>query len=263
MKQMDRTEIRIGIVDFLEDWESKNTEAPTYKQVLSALPVGDIRFRAALDELEAAEIVETMTNDRNGRQWVRLADGTAEWPVQRSDTVIAAMREYNAIGFVPHAVDIREKTGLSRKETKETLNHLRKLGEVISVIDGPNESWMNTGYVLAEFPELLAKFDKRPTAPKTATPISREEKQIARLLSVGSGITRKEIRETIKKTRIGDWVICDISYGTGNPKRTSAGKVIGKFPNLCQLDNGYTVPWKDMAIHYRKNQPVQISGRVS
>lgn len=255
-------EIRQQIIDLLTEYHRKNDIAPTLSRIFDQLRVGRTRFDKAADALLADGRIESRTAGTAGHTYFRLAGSCAEWPTARTDVVMGVIKAVNDAGRAAKSADVARMTNLSSNDIKRGLNALQREGRTISVIDGPSQAAIYTGYIINrnEYKPLLAKYERKtPKEPELKDGESIAPHPVRSPRNIGTGISRGEVMAAKARTKPGDVLPIVRRYASENTVFVS-GRLTVKYtmPHICVFTDGESVKWHEVALHYRKGAPIPM-----
>lgn len=255
-------EIRQQIINLLTEYHRKNDIAPTLSRIFDQLRVGRTRFDKAADALLADGRIESRTAGTAGHTYFRLAGSCAEWPTARTDVVMGVIKAVNDAGRAAKSADVARMTNLSSNDIKRGLNALQREGRTISVIDGPSQAAIYTGYIINrnEYKPLLAKYERKtPKEPELKEGESIAPHPVRSPRNIGTGILREEVMAAKVRTKPGDVLPIVRRYASENTVFVS-GRLTVKYtmPHICVFTDGESVKWHEVALHYRKGAPIPM-----
>ena len=255
-------EIRQQIIDLLTEYHRKNDIAPTLSRIFDQMRVGRTRFDKAADALLADGRIESRTAGTAGHTYFRLAGSCAEWPTARTDVVMGVIKAVNDAGRAAKSADVARMTNLSSNDIKRGLNALQREGRTISVIDGPSQAAIYTGYIINrnEYKPLLAKYERKtPKEPELKDGESIAPHPVRSPRNIGTGISRGEVMAAKVRTKPGDVLPIVRRYASENTVFVS-GRLTVKYtmPHICVFTDGESVKWHEVALHYRKGAPIPM-----
>lgn len=224
--------------------------------------VGRTRFDKAADALLADGRIESRTAGTAGHTYFRLVGSCAEWPTARTDIVMGVIKAVNDAGRAAKNADVTRMTNLSATDIKRGLNALQREGRTISVIAGPSQAAIYTGYVInrAEYAPLLAKYERKtPKEPELKEGESIAPHPARNPRNIGTGISRGEVMAAKARTKPGDVLPIVRRYASENTVYVN-GRLTVKYtmPHICVFTNGESVKWFEVALHYRKGAPIPM-----
>ena len=224
--------------------------------------VGRTRFDKAADALLADGCIESRTAGTAGHTYFRLVGSCAEWPTARTDVVMGVIKTVNDAGRAAKSADVARMTNLSSNDIKRGLNALQREGRTISVIDGPSQAAIYTGYIINrnEYKPLLAKYERKtPKEPELKDGESIAPHPVRSPRNIGTGISRGEVMAAKARTKPGDVLPIVRRFASENTVFVS-GRLTVKYtmPHICVFTNGESVKWFEIALHYRKGAPIPM-----
>lgn len=255
-------EIRQQIIDLLTEYHKKSDIAPTLSRIFDQMRVGRMRFDKAADALLADGRIESRTAGMAGHTYFRLVGSCAEWPTARTDVCLNAIKAVNDAGRAAKSADVARLTKLSGNDIKRGLNALQREGRTISVIDGPSQAAIYTGYIINrnEYKPLLAKYERKtPKEPELKDGESIAPHPVRNPRNIGTGISRGEVMAAKARTKPGDVLPIVRRFASENTVFVS-GRLTVKctMPHICVFTDGESVKWFEIALHYRKGAPIPM-----
>ena len=255
-------EIRQQIIELLKAYHNKSDIAPTLSRIFDQMRVGRTRFDKQVDILTSDGRIELRTAGTAGHTYFRLVGSCAEWPTARTDVVMGVIKAVNDAGRAAKSADVAHMTNLSATDIKRGLNALQREGRTISVIAGPSQAAIYTGYIINrdEYKPLLAKYERKtPKEPELKEGESIAPHPVRNPRNIGTGISRREVMAAKARTKPGDVLPIVRRFASENTVFVS-GRLTVKYtmPHICVFTNGESVKWHEVALHYRKGAPIPM-----
>ena len=206
--------------------------------------------------------IESRTAGTAGHTYFRLVGSCAEWPTARTDVVMGVIKAVNDAGRAAKSADVAHMTNLSATDIKRGLNALQREGRTISVVAGPSQAAIYTGYIINrdEYKPLLAKYERKtPKEPDLKEGESIAPHPVRNPRNIGTGISRWEVMAAKARTKPGDVLPIVRRFASENTVFVS-GRLTVKYtmPHICVFTDGESVKWFEVALHYRKGAPIPM-----